>query len=130
MWPSGQRQQTAFETTLSGRVYAHWIKSLIESGYQFHVIFLWLPSPEHAIARVAGRVRRGGHNVPNEIVRRRYDGGLKNFFRLYRPMATTWQLYDNASGRLPRLVASGGRAFETRVVDGQTWDRVRRVTER
>lgn len=119
-----QRATFAFETTLAGRTYRHWITDLIESGYLFHVIFLWLPSPEHAIARVADRVRRGGHDVPNEIVRRRYHGGLRNFFRLYQPLATKWRLYDSASGALPRIVAAGGERLPLRVYDPSTWQRV------
>lgn len=120
-----RRVTFAFESTLSGRAYARWIGGLIASGYHFHVIFLWLPSAEHAIARVADRVRRGGHHVPDAVARRRYDAGLRNFFRLYRPLATTWQLYDNGNTPTPRLVAIGEKAAETKVVDEQTWRRVR-----
>lgn len=124
---SRRRATFAFETTLSGQGHARWIAGLIEDGYFFHVIFLWLPGPEHAIARVADRVRRGGHNVPERVIRRRYHAGLRNFFRLYQPMATTWQLYDNASrGRLPRLVASGGKGEEVKIFDIDTWLRVHR----
>lgn len=124
-----RRETFAFETTLSGRAYARWIAGLIESGYLFHVIFLWLPSPEHAIARVADRVRRGGHHVPDEVVRRRYDAGLENFFRLYRPLASSWQVYDNATGSEPRLVAIGGASTDTRVLDEQIWRRVKQGVE-
>jgi predicted ABC-type ATPase len=124
-----QRATFAFETTLAGRAYVRWIAGLIDRGYLFHVIFLWLPSPEHAIARVADRVRRGGHHVPDEVVRRRYHGGLRNFFRLYRPMAESWRLYDNTRGVVPHLVARGGRAAATRVFDDLTWRRVTRGIE-
>ena len=55
---------------------------LKNSGYAFHLFFLWLPAPEFAVARVAERVKMGGHNVPEEIIRRRYQAGLKNFFNL------------------------------------------------
>lgn len=124
-----QRRATfAFETTLSGRAYAPWIARLAAAGYQFHVTFLWLPSPEQAIARVADRVRRGGHDVPEHVVRRRYHAGLRNFFALYRPMATSWQLYDNATRRLPHLVA-GGVGTETEVFDSAAWRAVRRQGE-
>ena len=119
----------AFETTLSGRAYARWIAKLIESSYHFHVIYLWLPSPEHAIARVADRVRRGGHHVSDEVVRRRYHGGLRNFFRLFRPMARTWRLYDNSRGTEPRLVARGGLAEDTKIVDQQTWQLIKQGIE-
>ncbi len=114
------------EKTGEKRSYAQWIESLVESDYLFHVIFLWLPSPEHAIARVADRVRGGGHHVPDETVRRRYDRGLRNFFDLYQPMATTWRLYDNSRHGLPLLVARGGTSIATRVLNEPTWRRVRR----
>ncbi len=124
-----RRTTFAFETTLAGRAYVRWIVGLIEGGYRFHVIFLWLPSPEHAIARVADRVRRGGHHVPDDVVHRRYHGGLRNFFRLYRPLATTWRFYDNAGETPPCLVASGGKMAATRVVDEAIWRRVTRGIE-
>ncbi len=123
-----RRATFAFETTLAGRAYVRWIAELIDSGYRFHVIFLWLPSPEHAIARVADRVRRGGHHVPDEVVRRRYHAGLRNFFRLYRPLATTWQLFD-ATGLYPRLIAGGGKDGETEVLEEQTYHELSRGIE-
>ncbi len=70
-------------------------------------MFLWLPSADLAVARVAARVQEGGHDVPEETIRRRYEAGLSNFFRLYQPMATTWQLCDNSVSDNPRLIASG-----------------------
>ncbi len=123
-----QRTTLAFETTLSGRAYARWIADLLETGYLFHVIFLWLPSPEQAIARVADRVRRGGHHIPDEVVHRRYHGGLRNFFRLYSPMATSWRLYDS-SGERPQIIARGGATAELRIFDKPTWQHVTRGIE-
>lgn len=121
-----RRVSFAFETTLAGRAYAPWIAGLVDRGYLFHLLFLWLPSPEHAIARVADRVRRGGHAVPDEVVRRRYYAGLRNFFRLYRPLATAWRVYENAEGRRPRLVAMGRATVEAQIFDEVTWRAVQR----
>jgi predicted ABC-type ATPase len=70
----------AFETTLASRHYAGRIKNWKASGYQFHLMFLWLPSAEMAISRVKDRVRRGGHHIPDDTVRNRYRAGLKNSF--------------------------------------------------
>jgi len=61
------REDFAFETTLASKTFAHWIQNLKLSGYTFHLFYLWLPSPDFAIARVAERVRMGGHCVPEEI---------------------------------------------------------------
>ena len=70
------------------------------------IFFLWLASADLAIARVADRVGMGGHYVADEVVRRRYSAGIRNFFRLYRPLATTWTVYNN-SGPEPVCVAEG-----------------------
>lgn len=92
-----------FETTLAGRTYAAFLKELREAGYAVHLYYLWLPDVELDIQRVAERVRQGGHDVPVEDIRRRYQRSLVNFFQLYRPLATTWAIIDN-SGDQPRVV--------------------------
>lgn len=85
----------SFETTLSGVSYAQMIPAWRASGYVVKLIFLSLPEVEMAIARVASRVRQGGHNIPEEVIRRRFAHGLENFER-YRLLVDTWQLYDNS----------------------------------
>ncbi len=112
-----QRASFAFETTLATRSFAPWIAELVRHGYEFHLVFLWLPHPDLAVARVAARVRDGGHDVPEETVRRRYDSGLANFFGLYQPMARTWKLCDNSGVPTARLVAAGGIGLAIRVAD-------------
>jgi predicted ABC-type ATPase len=84
------------------------------------LLFLWLPSPDLAVARVAERVKLGGHDVPEAVIRRRYVAGLRNFFELYQPMAKVWRLYDNSLAK-PRLIASGRARLEPAIVDTQTW---------
>jgi predicted ABC-type ATPase len=78
------RRSFGFETTLASRSFAPRIRALTRAGYERHLIFLWLPSADLAVARVEDRVRRGGHAVPEDTVRRRYRSGLRNFFQLYR----------------------------------------------
>jgi predicted ABC-type ATPase len=121
-----RRASFAFETTLAGRGYAPWISRLVSEGYDFNIVFIWLPSVDMALARVANRVKLGGHDVPPEVVRRRYASGLRNFFRLYRPLASSWRFYDGSAGRLPRLTATGGRRQTERVVDRVAWERISR----
>jgi predicted ABC-type ATPase len=116
-----QKAGFAFETTLAGRAYAPWIRQLVRTGYEFHLIFLWLPSAEFAVKRVADRVRLGGHGVPDPVVRRLYLTGLANFFSLYRPLATTWRVYDNSSISMPRIVAWGRGTETSQIVDPETW---------
>lgn len=78
------RQSFGFETTLASRSFAPRIRRLIVDGYECHLVFLWLPSADLAVAPVADRVRLGGHAVPEETIRRRYRSGLRSFFDLYR----------------------------------------------
>jgi len=119
-----QRKNLAFETTGASRTFATWIKKLKAAGYEYHLCFLWLRDPDVAIARVAERVRFGGHHVPAETIRRRYDLGLQNFFKLYLPLATTWRLLDNNYVASPRPIAEGGTASETTVFDATIWQKL------
>ncbi len=118
---ANSRATFAFETTLAGRSYARWLLELIKKGYLFHIVFLWLPSPEFAWERVTDRVRRGGHAVPERTVRRRFHAGLANFFSLYQPMSETWRIFDNSGAPLPRLVATGRGRDVTLVEDATIW---------
>lgn len=93
----------AFETTLAGRTYARMIPLWEADGYHVKLFFLELPSSEMAIARVAERVRQGGHDVPEEVIRRRFTAGRNNFESLYRDIVDSWALYHNA-GDEPQLV--------------------------
>jgi len=120
------REDFAFETTLASRSFAAWFRDLIGQGYDFHLVFLWLPSAEMAISRVAKRVQLGGHFVPDETVRRRYVAGLRNFFRLYQPIASSWRFYDNSKESGRRLIAHGGSTRETRVSRPRLWNRLKR----
>ena len=93
----------AFETTLSGRGYLRLIKEWQAAGYQVKIIFLQLASADEAVARVAQRVKQGGHNISEEVIRRRFATGKDNFEKLYAPRADAWALYDN-SGPEPVLI--------------------------
>jgi predicted ABC-type ATPase len=118
---ASERASFAFETTLASRSFAPWLGDLVASGYLFHLVFVWLPGPEFAIARVADRVRSGGHHVPDETIRRRYSAGLRNFFALYQPLATSWQMIDNMDVAQPRIIAEGAQRKPRRIVDETLW---------
>lgn len=96
----------AFETTLAGRSYARQIPLWRAAGYHVRLVFLSLPTAELALDRVAARVACGGHDVPEDVIRRRFAAGLRNFRELYRSIVTSWVLYDNA-GPLLRWIDSG-----------------------
>lgn len=125
-----QRSSFSFETTLASRSFAPWLADLIQTGYQFHLVFLWLPDPDMAVARVAATVREGGHDVPEETIRRRYEAGLHNFFSLYQPMATTWVFWDNSSELGLTPIASGEGLATSKVCDQTTWQRIKSGYER
>jgi predicted ABC-type ATPase len=114
----------AFETTLASKTFAHWLKTLKAHGYAFHLFFLWLPSPDYAVARVAERVKMGGHNVPEETIHRRYHAGLKNFFTIYQPLADTWRMYDNSAPGEPRLLSYGERSNVMKITDINRWEAI------
>ncbi len=97
----------AFETTLSGRGYSRDISCWRKQGYRITLFFLRLPTPEAAIARVAQRVKEGGHDVPEAVIRRRFHAGWRNFEGIYRDIVDAWTVYDTSSD-VPTLVAEGG----------------------
>jgi predicted ABC-type ATPase/uncharacterized protein YuzE len=111
----------AFETTLSSRSFASWLKKLKQKGYRVSILFLWLESQELAIKRVAERVLHGGHNIDKDVIIRRYRAGLKNFFRVYCPLADHWKFYDNSGTFAPALIASGGLSEKEIVFRPDTW---------
>lgn len=93
----------ALETTLAGRSYLRHIQRWKNADYHISLFFLSLPNVETAIARVAERVRQGGHNIPESIIRRRFTAGVKNLESAYKSAVDTWAVYDN-SGAMPTLI--------------------------
>ena len=122
---ASNRADFAFESTLASRGFAPWIDRLKQSGYVFRLVFLWLPDPDVAIARVAARVRAGGHDIPDSTIRRRYYSGLRNFFRLYRPIANDWRFYDNTATSGPRLISMGESTADIEVRDVNLWTHIK-----
>jgi predicted ABC-type ATPase len=123
---AAQRANLAFETTLAARSYAGWLNSLRESGYDVHLLYFWLSDVELAIARVAARVKKGGHHVPEATIRRRYARSIRNLFELYLPVVTIWKVYDNSVHGFPRLIAKGKRNQPEVVLNSQRWALIRR----
>lgn len=108
----------AFETTLATRSYVDFVRKAQMHGYFVSLLFFWLPTPEQAIERVAMRVRGGGHNIPQDVIRRRYVRGLQNLVELYIPICDFWNIFDNGSADCQiRLIASGARDKINRLAD-------------
>jgi len=116
-----QRRDFAIETTLATRSLADRIVQWRRDGYRVHLVFLWLPSADLAVQRVAFRVRSGGHSVPESTIRRRFTAGLRNLFRIYIPIVDTWRVYDNSRGADPVLIASGVKDGPVKIAEPDAW---------
>ena len=103
-----QGETFAIETTLAAKSYVNLIRRAKELEYSVSLLFLWLESPENAICRVALRVSEGGHNIPEDVILRRYYAGLNNLFHLFMPIVDYWMLVDNT--RIPRVIVAEGGA--------------------
>jgi predicted ABC-type ATPase len=118
---AAKRQNIGFETTGASRSLAPWLAQLKSDGYKVYLFYFWLQNADMAIARVAERVRRGGHFVPDDTIRRRYDAGLRNFFALYRPVADEWQMINN-SFDVAEIIATGQATSRTTVSNVIIWN--------
>lgn len=118
----------AFETTFSGQSVQRLMDRAAARGYDVHVYYLWLPSPDVAVRRVRRRVEAGGHDVADDVVRRRFWRSLRNAKRLWTGGATTWRLYDASALGPPRLVAFNQQG-RPEVVDEGVWAAVLRQAE-
>lgn len=105
---AGRGESFAFETTLSGLSYLRHIEQWRAQGYRVSLYFLSLPDAETAVARVASRVRQGGHDIADTVIRRRFASGLENFHFRYKSAVDDWAMYDN-SGPEPVLLELGDR---------------------
>ena len=86
----------SIETTLATRSYINLVRRAHAEGYQVHLIYFWLKSPELAMQRVAERVAHGGHNIPQDVIVRRYSAGISNLFNLFVNEVDSWMIYDNS----------------------------------
>ncbi|MGA3335406.1 MAG: AAA family ATPase [Terracidiphilus sp.] len=114
------------ETTLSGKSYLRFLKRCKQAGWRITLLYLWLPSPEAAIKRVARRVREGGHGVEPAVTRRRYYAGLSNFLRLYLPLADELEVYDNSVSHTRIAKRSEGGVLI--VFDPRRWSKLKRAS--
>lgn len=90
------KEDFAIETTLATKSYVKFIQKAQSEGYYTTLLYFWLNSPELAFKRVQERVKSGGHNVPQEVIRRRYKAGKDNLFSLYTPITDYWMVIDNS----------------------------------
>lgn len=110
-----QRNETfSIETTLATRSYVNLVQRAKGQGYRVCLLYFWLNSPELAMKRVSERVSKGGHDIPQEIISRRYEAGINNLFKLFMPIVDYWAIFDNSE--TPRKkIAVGGNNADTEV---------------
>lgn len=109
----------AFETTLSSRSYVSLIKKAKGLGYKVTLIFFWLDSSNTAKERVKHRVKQGGHNIPEEVIERRYKRGIKNLTKLYISQVNYWMIFDNT--KQSALVAEGINTVDFNIFNPEIW---------
>ena len=121
-----QKASFALETTLASRSLVSRLLRLRSVGYHASLFYLWLPSAELAIERVAGRVRKGGHHIPEETIRRRFRASLRNFFGLYQAAVDSWAMLKNLEQGAPQLIAIGLSDQKVEVYDQELWQQIRK----
>jgi predicted ABC-type ATPase len=114
-----EKEDFAFETTLSTRSYASSIKKAKTKGYKISLLYFWLISPDFAKQRVAKRVSKGGHNIPDEVVGRRYYRGISNLLNLYTPIVDNWTVIDNMDVE-PNIIVRGSKKEEM-ILNSELW---------
>ena len=110
----------AFETTLSTKTYKQKLIHAKANGFKVKLLFFWLPTIEMAINRVAVRVSEGGHNIPTDVITRRYSRGIENLFKIYITLCDDWAVFDN-SDETPELIAEGINS-ETIITKDESWN--------
>jgi predicted ABC-type ATPase len=113
----------AFETTLATRSYVNFIERAQSKGYFVTLLYFWLNTPELAIERVKSRVQSGGHDIPEEVIRRRYDSGIKNLSRLYLPLSDYWILIDNSEPPYS-IIAEGFKRDNFEIINQEKFDQI------
>lgn len=117
----------AFETTLSTRSYVNTIIKAKVSGYFVTLVYFWLTSPDLAIERVKIRVKEGGHNIAEDVIKRRYINGIKNLFNLYLPISDYWMVIDNSENPF-KLIANGNSINDIQINDNNIWTKINQLT--
>ena len=124
-----KNESFSIETTLATRSYFRLVENAHRQGYEVTLLFFWLKSPEQAMERVAERVSKGGHNIPKDIIVRRYYEGIDNLFKIYMPIVDTWVLVNNSE--TPRsIIASGGKDQKPQIINNELFKNLEEYVKR
>ena len=121
-----QKADFAIETTLATKSYVRFIEKAQEEGYYVTLIYFWLNSPELAIKRVQERVKAGGHNIPQDVIRRRYKAGKRNLFTLYTPVTDFWMVIDNSVNPF-QLIVEGKKEKVLCIHNTDTYNQIKNL---
>ncbi len=121
------REDFAFESTLSSRSFAPFLRELKSQGYQVAIYYFSLANPTLAVRRVKLRVAMGGHDVPADVVRRRYGRSVSNFLDLYTPLADDWTVYDNSLAGQAAMIASFANGT-LNILEPKPWLKLQRIS--
>lgn len=119
-----QRVDFAIETTLATRSYVQLVHRAQKLGYKVHLIYFFLENEEQAIQRVAQRVSNGGHNIPEEDIRRRFKRGIYNLINLYMPICDSALVYNNAHGEAVLVAKLGLSKGDIQVYEQEMWNQL------
>lgn len=119
----------AFESTLSSRTFAPFLRDLKVRGYGVAIYYFSLANAQLAVRRVKLRVALGGHDVPADVVRRRFGRSIHNFFSLYAPLAARWAVFDNSQSPHARLVATS-EGDNLTITETPTWLKLQKMANR
>lgn len=119
-----ENETFAFETTLSTKSYKNKILQAKEQGYSITLLFFWLESIELAKERVDIRVKEGGHNIPDNVIERRYKKGIKNLFEIYIELVDGTLIFDNSYGK-HELIAQKFDNEKITILDSEKFNRLK-----
>jgi len=120
------RQSFAFETTLASRSFAPWLSKLKKKGYITNLVYIWLPSSDLCVKRVNYRVKMGGHHIPKQVIQRRYNASIKNFFTIYQKAVDNWYLLENLEDDYLKVIAYHEKQ-KVDVINKDLWNEMNRV---
>ncbi len=123
-----QKVNFAFETTLTTLSYQNVIKAAQKKGYKVNLLFFWLNDEKLAIERVKIRVKEGGHDIPEDVIIRRYRKGIKNLFRIFVPLCDYWLVIDNSNNPY-KLVCEGTKKSQSKILDNGLWNKIQKQSK-
>ena len=122
-----QERSFAFETTCSGKSYLRLLEQCKRTGWMVRLLYFWLPSPSYSLERVARRVSQGGHNIPMDVIHRRYGAGVSNMRNLYLPVADDAEIYDNRDRQ--RVLIARKRNGSVKIFDPLRWAAIEEISQ-